>query len=562
MDNYVIEPQVDETREFLEIAHDFSDPLDLVREAISNSFDARASNISLVFDTVQEFGETNLRIRIEDDGAGMDDEELQAFFDLGNSVNADLPDRIGRKGHGTKVYFNSKRLSVRTTKGGRTREATVDRPVQTLRDGNKPKVDVSVTETPERESGTTINIIGYNNDQMAPFTHLQLKDHILWFTKFGSIETCFGESDFEDTTLQLQGLDEDSPEELDFGHPFPEESSDVESLFEEHLEKAPGHYCRHFKREGRLRNHPGVSYEAFFSVEGKYVKWDYNDMLRHRGYSAPQGAYTVRERYGLWLCKDYIPIQRKNIWLTETGRGFEFTRFHAFVNCQALRLTANRGSVDNTPKEILEDLHHVVRDMYTDITETKDWSLLEWLEEQAEAERTIRRERQEFRTRQRHAEQALVAEYKGQVLIEPRRETGVYAMLIQLLTVDEDLFPFDVRSYDTQSGIDLLVHSSAERGVSDPDSYFVELKHTLENRQFNHSFRNTHSIVCWKVALNDGDTIRDIRGDNRRYEVIHDEGFDHTVHYLTWPDEERRIKIFELSRYIEEKLGVEFKSRS
>ncbi|MBV8808202.1 MAG: hypothetical protein JO033_05965 [Acidobacteriaceae bacterium] len=79
-----------------------------------------------------------------------------------------------------------------------------------------------------------------------------------------------------------------------------------------------------------------MRYDAVFSVEGKRVKYDSNPMLRRPGYNAPEGAYTVQDRYGLWLCKVFIPIQRKNEWITT--KGSEFTKLHAFFNCQALRL--------------------------------------------------------------------------------------------------------------------------------------------------------------------------------------------------------------------------------
>ena len=49
-------PTVDQAREFLEIAHDFANPLDIVREAISNSYDAKATEIRLIFDTIQKYG--------------------------------------------------------------------------------------------------------------------------------------------------------------------------------------------------------------------------------------------------------------------------------------------------------------------------------------------------------------------------------------------------------------------------------------------------------------------------------------------------------------------------
>ena len=48
----IIEPKVDSAQEFIEIALDFSNPLDLVREAISNAFDAKANNIVLDFSVI------------------------------------------------------------------------------------------------------------------------------------------------------------------------------------------------------------------------------------------------------------------------------------------------------------------------------------------------------------------------------------------------------------------------------------------------------------------------------------------------------------------------------
>ena len=55
-------PKVNETQEFIEIAFDFSNPLDLVREAISNSFDAGADKIKIGFETISDCGEKVLKI--------------------------------------------------------------------------------------------------------------------------------------------------------------------------------------------------------------------------------------------------------------------------------------------------------------------------------------------------------------------------------------------------------------------------------------------------------------------------------------------------------------------
>ncbi|GAH76750.1 unnamed protein product, partial [marine sediment metagenome] len=57
MSSFIITPKVDVPREFLEIANDFANPLELVREAISNSFDASVNFIRLNFYVEREYGE-------------------------------------------------------------------------------------------------------------------------------------------------------------------------------------------------------------------------------------------------------------------------------------------------------------------------------------------------------------------------------------------------------------------------------------------------------------------------------------------------------------------------
>src|SRR5688572_12109153 len=98
MNTFTIQPKVDETQEFIEIANDFSNPLDLVREGLSNSFDAGAKNIEITFNVIKEYGESNLEIILKDDGKGMDEIGLQSFFDLGNSMSRGVDDKIGEKG--------------------------------------------------------------------------------------------------------------------------------------------------------------------------------------------------------------------------------------------------------------------------------------------------------------------------------------------------------------------------------------------------------------------------------------------------------------------------------
>ena len=60
-ENYTLKPTVDPAQEFIEIAYDFSNPLDLVREGISNGFDAGATEIEVLFSVVREWMSMNPR---------------------------------------------------------------------------------------------------------------------------------------------------------------------------------------------------------------------------------------------------------------------------------------------------------------------------------------------------------------------------------------------------------------------------------------------------------------------------------------------------------------------
>lgn len=559
LNQFTIVPKVDETQEFIEIANDFSNPLDLVREAISNSFDANASKIWLSFNVIQEYGESILEITIKDDGKGMDENGLQSFFDLGNSLRRGSTEAIGEKGHGTKVYFNSRRIEVITQQRNIKFTATLNEPYRQLHNRIVPKIQVTKENLDFSNYGTEIIIRGYNNNRRDMFTHEILKDYINWFTKFGSIELNFEKENLKNTKLYLKGLNNGDYEEINFGHVFPEENNNVTKLFDQYLVKAPEYYCKKIVKSGQLRNFPEIKYEAVFYIEGNKVKQSYNDMLRRQGYQAPKGAYTVQERYGIWLCKDYIPIQRKNGWIT--SKGSEYTKFHAFVNCQYLRLTANRGSVDNTPSEILEDIKEVVKDIFNTIRESDDWTQLEWLEDEAIAYRTTEKEKKEFDWRLNKINKSNIATYKEQTLVQPERESGVFALTLQLLTVNPTLFPFQILDYDTVSGIDVIVKGDHTTPIHQSKLFYVEFKNFLTDN-FNHSFVNLHSIICWDTDIKHGEIIEDINKEKRKMIIVGPSSDnDYTRYFLDQPTSPHKIEVFVLKDFLKEKLSIEFRPR-
>lgn len=557
MSSFTITPRVDETQEFIEIANDFSNPLDLVREAISNSYDAGANKIQISFEVIKKYGESILKIVLNDDGSGMRSEQLQNFFDLGNSTRRDEDGAIGEKGHGTKVYFNSNKIEVKTSCDGVGLLAVMEEPFKKLYERQIPTVDV--TEIDGVEKGTEITILGYNNNRRDKFTHAILKDYINWFTKHGSIENQFSDS-FRKVKLSLKGLGALEFEEIEQGHYFPDDSKDINKLFEDHLTKAPDHYAKKIIKKGSLKNYPEISYQAIFCIEGKYAKYSYNNMLRRRGYSAPEGSYTIQERYGLWLCKDHMPIQRKNEWITY--KGSEYTKFHAFINCQDLRLTANRGSVDNTPSEVLQDIKEEVKKIYDDVIKSDEWTAMEWLEEEASSYQTTEKEKKNFDWRIKKINRANVAEYKGVNLVEPERESGVFSIFIILSQIEKKLFPFSVVDYDTHDGIDVIAKGDDNTPIASAKLFYVEFKRTL-SKGFNHSFENLHSVVCWDTDIKHDDVLSDINNEERKMQIVSPENdADHTRYFLDNPKKAHKIEVFCLKIYLKEKLNIDFRPRT
>lgn len=563
LDNqFTIVPEVDGAQEFKEIAFDFSNPLDLVREGISNAFDARANNIKLDFHTETEYGEKVLKIIIEDDGVGMDENGLKSFFDLGNSMRRDDESAIGEKGHGTKVYFNSSKIEIDTYYLDKKYHAEMIDPNKKLFNNEIPLVTVDITKNDSEKHGTRITISGYNNNRRKKFTHAQIKDYILWFTKIGSIEKEFGINDNNGVRLLLRGVDKKDFEEISFGHIFPKESENVETLFDKYLVDAPKWYCKRYVKTGTLKNQPETEFQAVFYVEGTRVKYDYNPMIKRSGYTAPAGAYTIQERYGIWLCKDFMPIQRKNEWITYKGN--EHTRFHAFVNCQELRLTANRGSIENTQPEVLQDLMDAVKEIYAEITESKDWMDIDWLEQEVVAYNTVEKEKKEFQRRIDNANRAKVANFNGIHLIEPQRESGVFTIFMQLSNYDETMFPFTVVDYDTHIGIDVIVKAKDLIPIKSSKLYYVEFKNYL-SKNFNHTFENLYSIICWDISseLKNNEEVRDIGGNARTFKIISPkDSDDYTRFYLDDLRSERKIEIIALKYYLSEKYRIDFIPRN
>ncbi len=565
-----MEPKGDPAAEFLEICNDFTEPREIVREAISNAFDAKATLVKISAYIDKSTGIDELVLLFQDNGHGMDEEALNAFFGLGFSTRRIHDERgykssgaIGEKGHGTKIYFNSRQIEVSSVRDGKRIKAVMDDPRKKLRLGQGPYADCDVSNT-DAENGTMVTVFGYNHNFQQGFAHDALKDYILWFTKFGSFELEFDINTFKNTVLHLKGLGHagSAPEQLSFGHLFPPTNTDIRSLKKSDKVSPLDYYvARWVFPNNPVEGKPGSTIDVVFRIEGDQAKRQYNPMIHQRYRVWHEGEYNVEDRYGLWVAKDYIPIARKNDWIAERS---EWTKYHAFVNSQDFRLTANRGSVENTPASDLECIRKTVERIFKEeiVPSTPYQKYREELERQ-QLYKNAEAEEKDFGRRKKAALAQKVAEHKKVLLMEPRQEGGVFSLVMQLLAVEPDIFGFKVVDYDTRFGYDLLATKDYVLDLNRAALRFVEMKHELR-RDFSHSFEKLAAVICWDTKLANEDKVTDLRGEERTVKITSpcsDSSLAYTKYMLVSDTSDHNIEVFVLKDFLKEKINLDFRPR-
>lgn len=601
------QPKVNTLVELREICMDFTNPLEIFREAIQNSYDANANEIWITVLEEETGGKRRVKIVIEDDGDGIPEDKIHCFFDLGESTKSDLntgkkfPHTVGYKGHGTKIYYNSEGVILETWYEDKYIKVEMENPRAKLFTGKIPEYsDPIEIEKGEKgyvakehsKHGTKITIMGYQPNVANPTVHLphvNIKDYILWFSKHGTIETTlYGQKKYTskvvflrsfDTNRIKQGLtigneqyviDNDNRyEKIPFGHIFAEECYKPDDLKRTQLDiktktgrevKKPDLLCRkvYASVNETGKDRPDIPFQMVFFIEGDEAKRLYNKMLSPKGrYKIHDDQYTVESRYGLWACKDFIPIINITSWIETKGIK---TRFHAFINCDKFELTANRSSIDNTSSDVIYALKQGARAIYREIIQTsEEYKEIEKLLEEEEKQRLLDEDRKEFDKRRKKLSKIKTCKYNDRVLFEPKTEAEVYGLLMTLMVLEPELFDFEILDYRTDKGIDFLVRKKEEKNVPTElaDLKYVELKHILSG-SFNHAFEFLNKIICYKTGIRNNEQVIGI--DGARTFRVFKEG-NETKYYLV-PEKpspiKNRIEVIVLETLLKEKRKLEF----
>ena len=585
------EPVVKQAHAFLEISQDFTTPADIFQESISNSIDAYAQRIWLRAAVEMRRGRETVVIDMSDDGLGMNRRSIEAFFNLSDSVKPAAPPAgkparrmTGYKGHGTKIYYNSDQLEILSYDGiappifccvidprGQLAERKVplvqieeldDKAFQTRR------TEWGLQDLADR-SGTSIRVIGYHGNSKNGLEHDRLRDFIRWFTRWGSWEpklraatntTSTEVQDLIDCSLFLRGLGkEPNPtdyEKLAFGHVFPAgDCSDIRILRSKDDTDPLKHYVRTWAFPSEmLQKNPEKRIDFLFAIEGEAARREYNDMLRRQGKPRRPGDYLSEERYGLWLGCDFVPVQRFNSWVSERS---EYTRMHAFVNCQDLHLTANRASVENTSQALLLDIEETVRKVFEErIEATEDYIKFHDELQSIERHRHAKKEGDDYKRRLKRLESKEVVKIKDVELYSPKTETDLIALVSSIQALLPDLLPFAIRDYDSRFGFDGLATRNKDLAITETRHLFVEFKLELK-KDFNHTFEHLEAILCWSSRVKDGDEVVDLAGRKGSYAIT--SGQDgKKVRFIVVPGSARNVEVVVFKEVLEQR-GIKFR---
>jgi Histidine kinase-, DNA gyrase B-, and HSP90-like ATPase len=533
-----LKPAINGAKEIKEISEDFLQPLEVLREALSNAYDAGALKVHVVARREHDAtGRNILSLSLTDDGQGMSRENLEGFFGLGVSHKPRLPDRppIGFKGHGTKLYYRARDIYVLTRRAdGPTLLAVVENArEQVLRAQDLPAVELWEGEAAEQHAraiglappagqGTAIALLDFTADSnrlIDAFRRKQIESYIRWFTVYGSFQYIITKTEprapFE---LTLQATDEDVGRPVPFGHPWPSDATELRELKAKDARRPYNHFVKTFAVQG-LSIEGGDRIDIAVAFEGRAGRLARDPGIRRQRNS---GDYHEDERYGLWLGRNHIPVELRSDWLRDEGLG-EFAhidpkRALVLVNCNEFKLTANRGSVHNSQAALLSSVRRSVVEYLAGLAD--DAALRRFLDEYEEEQRTRLREkdrkaldRRITRYNRKKVCRFAAADGTNHEFFEPDREITFYGLLRQLEIWDPGLVELDVLDYDDHRGLDLLVRVDQDPSdlLSRDRIAYAELKHTLE-AHLNHAFALLRSIVCWDNAVRPGGTVLDATG--------------------------------------------------
>lgn len=539
-------PQVKDISLFREIAQNIVNPLEVLREAISNSHDAEAKTISII---IYRNSGGRFVLEIQDDGKGMGFNNIHRFFNLGDSDKDKLG--IGEKGLGTKIYFKSEKIILITqTREGEAYRATMEKPWESLCNNKLPEYAIEKLEAQPGRGGTSITVEGYIIDNPERYFNFDtVMDYILWFTAAGSFKTYFANCTelhkyIHNMQIAPRIFLEDRitgiKEEIAGTHQFypPQEKPKEDPC--ELIYKKSVNYCRHFGPYHRATNINGeyVSFQMYGTVSGVNCR---KKIIKLR-----QGE-TLKSRFGIYLAKDFIPFTKKVNLVTESN----YQHYHLLINSQAFDLTADRNNISNQDdpkvKWVLEEAKKIINEDIIPLAEESYFNLRRI----EELEYSIREKQKRLNERLESFDKIddlNIIEFP--IMKRPDNESQV-ALLFTALIANQQYKGFikhitQIGHYSHQSATDMICLNNKK------EKKLVEVEYRLSNLfRHDHPYETFDYVVCWAVDLDINEKKR-LR-DGNILSLIQEDG-EWILKYGT----QKIIPVIELKRIVNNFKKVEY----
>lgn len=519
---------------FKEIANNTLKPLEVVREAISNSMDAGASSILIEISN----DEGAYVLRIKDDGTGMSLNEIDDFFSVGSSKGK-VSQKIGEKGLGSVTYFKSKRIEVVTQGTDGRFLAFLDDPWKKIKNNEELNYSLIKIEPTELDQGTEIKIFNYEANSLYNryFNFESLKDYILWYTAAGSFKTKF--SHIKELRHLIKNIHSSPIIKLIDSIEGREEEFVGEHRFSESQENPMQSYDNQFDRMNRYSRSFGPFHRSDF-INDKYVSFQLYGSIsgvekRNEIIKFEQGQ-RHRSRFGLILSKDFIPFLNMKEFLLDDNN---YSHYHLLLNSQNFELSSDRNNITNTDSPevqwIFSEAKKIIRDQITEIAKETYFKL----KQEDEFYESIYNRKKEIVKRLNKID------HVGDVLIPgvgtmktPNNESQTL-MIMATLVASHKIEGLRIIEYSSLSSTDLLLEDESGQII------LAEVEYKLSSLlKHGHPVETVDQIWCWRidVDLNQyqklGNDIVMIISKNEKY-------------YLKC-GAEKLIRVFEISKILEE----------
>ncbi|MFC6720296.1 ATP-binding protein [Halobacteriaceae archaeon SHR40] len=458
-------PKVNEVNEFLEIASDFEDPLEVLRESLSNSYDAEATEVQISIYTRPSGSD----IIIEDDGHGMDERDLESFFDLGNSQKTDS---IGYKGHGTKIFYKSDRIEVTSRHDGTSYRAVMDEPWEKLNRKELPEYELTKNTVRSGNSGTKIKITNFRSGkgfEAESFTYNKIHHYLKWKTIAGSTAHFFGDDEREmEITVTLDDDIDDTRDKLVTNNrlEFPSEQ----------LEPSDGMYpaermCKHYPaKEIDVEYENGeTTLQIVGLVGGKKTRNEFPTYGRHSA------------QFGIWLAKDHIKVERLNEAISHDN---EYIHFFFVANCQDIELSANRETIRNKSSSVYQAINKEIEYYLSKVTQDP-WfkSYLEKRKEGKHQRKTAKQQSSLKKRREKVESDGFTPENTAEVLIGLERADR-----------NNHSLSLSVEDHDPTADVDTIIRQNGRLRNATVNTRLTDL---FEN---DAPLENIDVAICWDLG--------------------------------------------------------------